>query len=166
VILAETGTDMTRFPAAGHLASRARLAPGISGSAGKKGNCSTGHGNAYLASVPGSAAAAAGKTGTFPGRKYRRIARRRGSKRAIVALGRPILVIARHPLPDPESRFYDLGPGYHTARIDPERRKRTHTRELEAPGYTVTPKPATGAPDPKPGSAGRCRSPVTHQFSD
>jgi transposase len=74
--------------------------------------------------------------------KYRRIARRRGSKRAIVAIGRSILVIAWHLLSDPDARFYDLGPGYYAARIDPERRKRTHIRELEALGYTVTLKPA------------------------
>ena len=143
VILAEIGTDMTRFPTAGHLASWARLAPGISESAGRKtGKGPTGHGNAYLASVLGNAAAAAGKTGTFLGQKYRRIARRRGSKRAVIALGRSILVIAWHLLSDPETRFYDLGPGYHATRIDLEHRKRTHIRELEALGYTVTLKPA------------------------
>jgi transposase len=108
VILAEIGTDMTRFPTAGHLASWARLAPGISESSGKKkGKGSTGHGNAYLASVLGNAAAAAGKTDTFLGQKYRRIARRRGSKRAIVALGRSILVIAWHLLSDPETLLRD-----------------------------------------------------------
>jgi len=94
VILAEIGTDMTRFPTAGHLASWARVAPGITESAGKKkGKGSTGHGNAYLAAVLGNAAAGAAKTETYLGEKYRRIARRRGSKRAIVALGRSILVI-------------------------------------------------------------------------
>ncbi len=46
VILAEIGTDMARFPTAGHLASWVRLAPGIKESAGKKGNGSSGHGNA------------------------------------------------------------------------------------------------------------------------
>src|SRR5215470_10304680 len=143
VILAEIGTGMTRFPAAGHLASRARLAPGISESAGKKkGKGSTGHGNPYPAAVPGNAAAGAAKTGTFPGQKYRRIARRRGSKRAIVALGRSILVIAWHLPADPGACFYEPGPGYHAARIGPGRRKRTHIRELEALGYGVTLKPA------------------------
>ena len=143
VILAEIGTDMTRFPTAGHLASWARVAPGIKESAGKKkGKGSTGHGNAYLASILGNAAAGAAKTDTFLGDKYRRIARRRGSKRAIVALGRSILVIAWHLLSDPDARFCDLGPGYYATRIDPERRKQSHIRQLEALGYTVTLQPA------------------------
>ena len=143
VILAEIGTDMTRFPAAGHLASWARLAPGIKESAGKKkGKGTTGHGNAYLAAILGNAAAGAAKTDTFLGERYRRIARRRGSKRAIVALGRSILVIAWHLLSDPAARFRDLGPGYYASRIDSERRKRNHIRQLEALGYTVTLQPA------------------------
>jgi transposase len=143
VILAEIGTDMTRFPTAGHLTSWARLAPGIKESAGKKkGKGSTGHGNAYLAAILGNAAAGAAKTSTFLGERHRRIARRRGTKRAIVATGRSILVITWHLLADPTARFHDLGPGYYAARIDPERRKRTHIRQLEALGYTVTVKPA------------------------
>jgi transposase len=143
VILAEIGTDMTRFPTAGHLVSWARLAPGIKESAGKKkGKGSTGHGNAYLAAILGNAAAGAAKTDTFLGERYRRIARRRGSKRAIVALGRSILVITWHLLSDPTTRFHDLGPGFYADRIDPERRKRNHIRQLEALGYTVTIKPA------------------------
>jgi transposase len=51
-------------------------------------------------------------------------------------------VIAWHLLPDPGARFYDLGPGYHAARTDPERRKRSHIPELGALGYTVTLTPA------------------------
>ena len=143
VILAEIGTDMTRFPTAAHLTSWARLAPGIKESAGKKkGKGSTGHGNAYLAAILGNAAAGAAKTGTFLGERHRRIARRRGSQRAIVATGRSILVITWHLLSDPGARFHDLGPGYYAARTDPERRKRNHIRQLEALGYTVTVQPA------------------------
>ena len=142
VILAEIGTDMTRFPTAGHLASWARVAPGIKESAGKKtGKGSTGHGNSYLAAVPGNAAAGAAKTETYLGEKYRRIARRRGSKRASVALGRSILVIVWHLLPDPDARFYDLGPDYYIARPDPDRRKHNNIRQLQALGYKVSLEP-------------------------
>jgi transposase len=90
----------------------------------------------------GNAAAGAAKTDTFLGERYRRIARRRGSKRAIVAVGRSILIITWHLLSDPQARFQDLGSGYYAARIDPERRKRNHIRQLEALGYTVTLEPA------------------------
>jgi transposase len=143
VIIAETGLDMTRFPTAGHLVSWARFAPGVKESAGKKrGKGTTGHGNPYLASVLGNAAAAAGRTDTFLGERYRRIARRRGAKRAIVAVGHSILVIAWHLLSDPDARYHDLGPDFYATRIDPERRKRGHIRQLEALGYTVTLQPA------------------------
>ena len=142
-ILAETGMDMTRFPTAGHLVSWARYAPGVSESAGKKkGKNTAGHGNPYLARVPGNAAAAAARTDTFPGERYRRIARRRGAKKANVAVGRSILVIIWHLLSDPDARFYDLGPDFYASRIDPDRRKRNHVRQLEALGYTVTLEPA------------------------
>jgi len=143
VIIAEVGVDMSRFPTAGHLASWARFAPGVKESAGKKkGTGSTGHGNRYLARVLGEAAVAAGKTNTFLGERYRRIARRRGKKRAIVAVGRSILVIIWHLLSDPEARFHDLGSDFYDNRIGPERKKRNHIRQLEALGYKVTLEPA------------------------
>jgi transposase len=143
VIIAEIGTDMGRFPTAGHLVSWARFAPGVKESAGKKkGNATTGHGNPYLARVLGEAAVAAGKTNTFLGERYRRIARRRGAKRAIVAVGRSILIIIWHLLSDPEVGFHDLGPGFYDTRINAERRKRNHVRQLEALGYKVTLEPA------------------------
>jgi transposase len=143
VIIAEIGVDMSRFPTAAHLASWARFAPGIKESAGrKKGRGSTGHGNRYLARALGEAAVAAGKTDTFLGERYRRIAKRRGKKRAIVAVGRSILVIVWHLLSDPQARFHDLGPDYYDNRIGPERKKRNHIRQLEALGYKVTLQPA------------------------
>jgi transposase len=143
LLIAELGTDMTRFPTAGHLVSWAKFAPGVKESAGKrKGSGSTGHGNPYLARVLGEAAVAASKTNTFLGERYRRIARRRGAKRAIVAVGRSILVIAWHLLSDPEAHFHDLGAGFYDTRINAERAKRNHVRQLEALGYKVALEPA------------------------
>jgi transposase len=90
VILAEIGRDMHRFPTAGHLVSWAKFAPGVKESAGKKkGKNATGHGNSYLARVLGNAAVAAGKTDTFLGERYRRIARRRGRKKADAVARKP-----------------------------------------------------------------------------
>jgi transposase len=143
LLIAEIGVDMTRFPTAGHLVSWAKYAPGVNESAGKrKGSGSTGHGNPYLARVLGEAAVAAGKTNTFLGERYRRIARRRGKKRAIVAVGRSILVIIWHLLADPSARFHDLGVGFYDTRVGSERAKRNHIRQLEALGYKVTIEPA------------------------
>lgn len=142
-ILAEIGLDMTRFPTAGHLASWAKFTPRVSESAGKrKGQGSTGHGNRYLAKVLGEAAVAAGRTNTFLGERYRRIARRRGKNKAIVAVGRSILVIIWHLLSDPQAQFTDLGSDFYDKRLDPERRKQTYIHQLEALGYKVTIKPA------------------------
>jgi transposase len=139
VIIAEIGLDMTRFPTPGHLSSWARFAPGIKESAGKKkGSGATGHGNPYLARVLGEAAVSAGRTDTFLGERYRRIARRRGRKKAVVAVGRSILVIVWHLLSDPETRFHDLGPDFYDNRTGPEHKRRNHVRQLEALGYKVT----------------------------
>jgi transposase len=92
--------------------------------------------------VLGEAAVVAGRTDTFLGERYRRIARRRGTKRAIVAVGRSILVIVWHLLADPTARFCDLGSGFYDTCINPERIKRNHVRQLEALGYKVTLEPA------------------------
>ena len=139
VIIAEVGLDMSRFPTAGHLCSWAKFSPGIKSSAGKnKGNGSTGHGDRYLARVLGEAAVMAGRSDTFLGERYRRIARRRGKKKAIVAVGRSMLVIIWHLLSDPESRFHDLGADHFARHVNTDTKKRNHVRQLEALGYTVT----------------------------
>ena len=143
VIIAEIGTDMRRFPTAAHLASWAKFTPGVKESAGKKkGSGSTGHGNRYLARILGEAAVGASKTDSFLGERYRRIARRRGKKKAIVAVGRSTLIIVWHVLSGPDVRYADLGAGFYGQRIDPERRKRAHIHQLEALGYKVTLEPA------------------------
>ena len=143
VIIAEIGLDMCRFASPGHLASWARYAPGVNESAGKaRGKNTTGHGNPYLARVLGEAAVVAGRTDTFLGERYRRIARRRGTKKAIVAVGRSILVIVWHLLADPQARYHDLGAGFYDTRVNAERAKRNHVRQLEALGHKVTLEPA------------------------
>jgi transposase len=119
------------------------LRPGVKQSAGKtKGKATTGHGNPYLARVLGEAAVAAGRTDTFLGERYRRIARRRGAKKAIVAVGRSILVIVWHLLADPTARYHDLGADYHASRIAQGRKTRNLVRQLEALGHKVTLEPA------------------------
>ena len=143
IIIAEIGTDMTRFPTTGHLCSWAKFSPGINSSAGKtKGNGSTGHGNRYLARVLGEAAVGAARTDTFLGARYRRIAKRRGKKRAIVAVGRSILIIIWHLLNDDTATYADLGADHYTRHTNPDTKKRNHVRELQALGYKVTLEPA------------------------
>ena len=143
IVIAEIGLDMTRFPTAGHLCSWAKFSPGLSSSAGKnKGSGSTGHGNRYLARVLGEAAAIAGRGDTFLGERYRRIARRRGKKKAIVAVGRSMLVIIWHLLSDPDSHFNDLGADHFVRNVNTETKKRNHIRQLEALGYRVSLEPA------------------------
>lgn len=90
----------------------------------------------------GEAAVAASKTDTFLGERYRRIARRRGKKRAIVAVGRSILVIAWHLLSDPEAHFHDLGAGLLRHLYRSRTRQTQPLRQLEALGDKVTLQPA------------------------
>jgi len=92
--------------------------------------------------VLGEAAIGAARTDTFLGERYRRIARCRGKNRAIVAVGRSILVIVWALLSDDDAQFVDLGPEYYASRTNPERKVRQHVRELQSLGYTVTLNPA------------------------
>ena len=142
VVIPEIGLDMSRFSTAGHLASWAQFVPGIKESAGrKKGSGATGHGEAYLARVLGEAAVAASKTNTFLCERYRRIARRRGKKKGIVAVGRSILIIIWHVLSHDEARFHDLGPDSTTTDSNPSAPSAT-TSASSKPSDTRSP----GAP--------------------
>ena len=141
-ILAEIGVDMSRFPTPEHLVSWAKLCPRTiqSGPVTRAGK--TGKGNPYLKGALGEAAAAAAKTNTFLGERYRRLVKRRGKLKALVAVARSILVIIWHLLANPATRFRDLGPDYHTNRIATQRRLRNHIAQLSAMGYRVTLEPA------------------------
>ena len=139
LIIGEIGLDMTRFPTAAHLVSWARLCPrtiqsGASSSAGKAGK-----GNPYLKGVLGLAAATAARSGgSFLAERYRRIVKRRGKGKALVAVARSILVIIWHLLADPTTRYHDLGPDYYDKRVNTDRKLNNLVRQLEALGHTVT----------------------------
>jgi len=137
-IIAEIGLDMSRFPTASHLVSWAKLSPRTIQSGPKNRAGRTGKGNPYLKGILGEAAAAAARTDTFLGERYRRIVRRRGKLKALVAIARTILVIIWHLLTSRTARFCELGAGYYASRTDKDKKARNHVRQLEALGFAVT----------------------------
>lgn len=138
VILAEIGADMSRFPTARHLVAWARLSPQLKQSGTKRSGGKTSKGNPYLKGVLGNAAACASRTNTFLGERYRRIVKRRGKGKALIAVARSILVIIWHLLADPHASYHDLGADYYTTHIDKQRRQRHLIQQLEALGLQVT----------------------------
>ena len=144
-IIAELGLDMTVFATPGRLVSWAKRCPQTRQSGTKTSTGKAGKGNPYLNGVLGEIAASAARTDTFLGERYRRLARRRGKRKAIVAVARSILVIIFHLLADPEARFRDLGPDFYDNRISTERKIANHVRQLQALGLTVTLTPAEDA---------------------
>ncbi len=130
-LIAEIGVDMSRFPTADHLAAWARFAPIDRQSANRAKSATTGKGNPWLGATLGEIVAAIARTDTFLGERYRRLVRRRGKQRAIVAVGRSVLVIVWHLLNDPDTTYHDLGADYYHAGINRRRRERDLTRQLE-----------------------------------
>ena len=129
-VIAELGTGPAQFPTPGHAAGWARLTPRTqqSGETAKPGR--TGKGNRYLRGALGQAAMTAARTDTRLGAMYRRIARKRGKQKAIVAVSRVICEIAWILICDPAARYEELGPGYCTP-ATPARQTRTKIREIE-----------------------------------
>ena len=101
----------------------------------------TGKGNPYLKGALGEAAAAAAKTNTFLGERHRRMVKRRGKLKALVASRAPYWSSSGTCWPT-ATRFRDLGADFHTNRIATERRLRNHIAQLTAMGYRVTIEPA------------------------
>src|SRR5262245_41843028 len=140
-LVAEVGVDMTCFPRAGHLASWVGICPGNYESAGKRQRGTTRKGNRWLKTMLVECGWGAGRARrTYLGAQYARLSRRRGKKKAAMAVGHSILVAAFYILRDGVP-YRDLGPD-HFDRLASQRLTRHYVHRLEQLGHRVTIEPA------------------------
>ena len=139
-----------RFPTGAHLASWAGRTPLDNQSGRRKGTSKSKKGNRYLGAITGETAVAAGKTATREGARYRRLARRRGKAKALVATGNTQLKVYHKLLSTPGMRYQDLGADYYERQRDIRREISHHVGQLGALGFEVTlcrhPDPESGGP--------------------
>jgi transposase len=141
VIIAELGTEMNRFPTAAHAVSWAGLAPGRNESAGRNQSAKTVKGNRHLKAILVQAAHTVARSkDNYLGAQFRRLAARRGKKRAAVAVARSILVIAYHMLRQ-GTHYLELGVNYFD-KLNREAVERRLLKHLSQLGYKVTLEPA------------------------
>lgn len=131
-IIAEIGLDVSVFGTPGRLVSWARRCPQTRQSGKKNTAKPPGKGDPWLNGPLGEIAVSASRTDTFLGERYRRLAKRRGKRKAQAAIARSVLVIIFYLLADPAARFRDLGSGYYDERISAERKIRNHVRRPPA----------------------------------
>lgn len=143
VLMAEVGTDLDRFPDAEHLSSWAGVCPGHKESAGKRlsGKCKKG--NRYVREVLVQAAHGVRRSHTYLGERYRRLKKRRGSKRAAVAIGHNILVIYYQMMKTGQD-YQEKGEEFFHQR-DRKKVESQLVQRLKRLGYQVEPPPQSAA---------------------
>lgn len=136
LIIAEIGTDMSRFPTASHLASWAGLCPGNNESAGKKKNSSTHDGNKHIRAIMVETALANRHTKSYFSSQYKRIAARRGKNRAAIAVAHSMLIVVYNMI-SKKQPYQEIGQD-HFDKLNSQYRAKKLINQLESLGYTVT----------------------------